>query len=172
MINLLININVVDHTWFEVLPEYKALSNSTLKKTFNYVKKHAAPELLSLTKPFAIGLTLTNDQQVQELNKEYRNLDKPTNVLSFAMIDDPDFSENCKIFDEIELGDIIISLQTLQKEALAKNISLSDHFCHLLIHGTLHLLGYDHIQDQEAEEMEDIEINVLKTFKINNPYEQ
>ena len=88
-------------------------------------------------------------------------MDKPTNVLSFANIDASDFSLQFKGNSPIEMGDIIIALQTLQREAQEKHISLHDHFCHLLIHGVLHLLGYDHIEDSDRNEMEDMQREIL-----------
>ena len=75
-----------------------------------------------------------------------------------------------ELFGEVELGDIIIALETMQREAAEKQISLHDHFCHLFTHGILHLLGFDHIEDEEAEHMENFEINILKRLNIKNPY--
>jgi probable rRNA maturation factor len=92
--------------------------------------------------------------------------------LSFANIDDPDFEKSLTIGDEVEMGDIIIALETLQREAQEKKISLYDHFCHLLTHGVLHLLGYDHIEDDEAEHMEAFEIEILNLLNISNPYQE
>ena len=110
---------------------------------------------------------LANDVLVNAL--EYVEA-KPTNVLSFAAVDDPDFDRNTELFGEIELGDIIIALETMQREAAEKGIPLRDHFCHLFTHGILHLLGFDHIEDDEAEYMEEFEINILKRLNIKNPY--
>ena len=82
----------------------------------------------------------------------------------------PAFKADCRIFEEIELGDIIIALETMQLEAKEKGISLKDHYCHLLTHGILHLLGFDHQNDEEAEYMENFEINILQQLNISNPY--
>ena len=109
---------------------------------------------------------------MQKLNREYRGLDKPTNVLSFATIDDPDFYNDLALYEEVELGDIVIALETLEQEAELKQISLHHHFCHLLIHGLLHLLGFDHIEDEEAEYMENAEIKILEQMNIPNPYKE
>ena len=105
-----------------------------------------------------INLLLSDDQTIRKLNKQYRNFDKPTNVLSFAYE------------DEEELGDIIISMETLQREAEEKGIPLEHHFTHLLIHGILHLFGHDHINDVEAEAMEKLEVEILSELGIENPY--
>ena len=169
MSNHILYINVKHPEWKKHLPDFEDISGAALDKTFNHLNSKL--DLLNTDKPFVITLTLVDDPHIRQLNKDYRNLDKPTNVLSFAMIDDENFEQNSAIFDEIELGDIIISLDTLQKEAKEKNISLSDHYSHLFVHGILHLLGYDHIDDTDADQMENIEINILKELKINNPYE-
>ena len=118
-----------------------------------------------------ITLALSNDEHVQKLNCEFRGKDKPTNVLSLANIDDDAFFDVIGGVDNIELGDIIIALETLDSEAKEQKISLKNHFTHLLVHGILHLFGYDHQEDDEAEEMERIEIEILKKLNISNPYE-
>ena len=107
-----------------------------------------------------VSIVLTNDSEIHRLNREYRNIDKPTNVLSFELDDD------------ILLGDIYISLDTAQAEADAENISLADHVAHLVVHGMLHLQGYDHIRDSDAIVMEKAEVDILKTLGIKNPYVQ
>ena len=117
-------------------------------------------------------MSLSNNEEVQKLNREFRAKDKPTNVLSFANIDDEGFEDEFLSADMIELGDIIMTYETLQNEADIKKISLKDHFAHLLVHGILHLFGYDHQKDEEADEMENIEINILEKMDIANPYEE
>ena len=108
---------------------------------------------------------------MRSLNKEYRGLDKSTNVLSFANIDDEDFLAECELYDEIQLGDIIIALETMQREAVEQEVSFRDHYCHLLVHGLLHILGYDHMEAEEAAEMEACEAAILQLMNIKNPYE-
>ena len=127
-------------------------------------------DFLGTEKLINVNLCLSDDNEVRTLNRDFRGIDKPTNVLSFAAIDDPDFDKNLELFDEIELGDIIIALETMLREASEKQISLQDHFCHLFTHGLLHLLGFDHIEDDEAEYMEEFEINILNKLNIKNPY--
>jgi len=97
-------------------------------------------------------------------------MDKSTNVLSFANVDDDDFWEDLKHSDEADLGDIILAFETVEQEAMIKNISVYAHYCHLLVHGFLHLLGFDHQEDKEAEEMEGLETEILAAFSIDNPY--
>ncbi len=111
-----------------------------------------------------ISIVLADDRFVQNLNKTYRNKDKPTNVLSFPQ--DPD--ENSKI---INLGDVVLAYETVKAESLSQNKNFNDHLAHLLVHGILHLLDYDHEDDREAQKMESLEIRVLERLGIKNPYE-
>jgi len=106
-----------------------------------------------------VSITLTNDDEIHSLNKQYRGIDKPTNVLSFELGDD------------ILMGDIYISLDTVLREATAENIPVTDHVAHMVVHGMLHLQGYDHIQESDAQKMENKEIAILKKLGIKNPYE-
>ena len=105
-----------------------------------------------------VSIILTNDQKIQQLNREYRNLDKPTNVLSFELGDD------------VLLGDIYVSLDTVLREAADENISVEDHAAHMVVHGVLHLQGYDHIKNRDANKMEKMETKILQSLGIKNPY--
>ena len=105
-----------------------------------------------------VSIILTCDAEIHEINRTYRNMDKPTNVLSFELGDD------------VLLGDIYISYDTVKKEAHQQGISFHDHVAHMVVHGMFHLLGYDHLNDQEAMLMEMKEIKVLKKMGIKNPY--
>ena len=105
-----------------------------------------------------LSLVLSNDAQVQVLNKTYRDKDKPTNVLSFPQTG-------------ALLGDIVLARETISREAAEKKISFEAHVTHLIIHGWLHLQGFDHLTDETAAEMESIEISALATLSIDNPYQ-
>jgi len=106
-----------------------------------------------------LTLKLTTDKRVQKLNAEFRGKDKPTNVLSFpAGLDD-------------YLGDIAIAYGVTAREAKESKKTLLDHTVHLTVHGVLHLLGYDHETTRQANVMEPLEVRILKTLKIANPYE-
>ncbi|MGI4851620.1 MAG: rRNA maturation RNase YbeY [Janthinobacterium lividum] len=109
-----------------------------------------------------ISIILSHDQHLHHLNKTYRHQDKATNVLSF------DYGPNA--FDKGIIGDVFVSFETLTQEAVAQQKSLQNHFSHLIIHGVLHLLGYDHEHEQDAKEMEQLEIEFLKQMNISNPY--
>lgn len=118
-----------------------------------------------------LSIKLSDDAEVQGLNAAYRGKDKPTNVLSFPMIQ-PDLLEAAANTDdgELLLGDIILAHETCAREAAARGIALADHATHLIVHGTLHLLGLDHENDAEAEAMEALEIRALETLGLADPY--
>ena len=105
-----------------------------------------------------VSIILTNDKNIHKLNREYRGIDRPTNVLSFELGDD------------ILLGDIYISFDTVQREAADEKISIAEHTAHMVVHGVLHLQGYDHIKNRDAKKMEKAEVEILKTLGIKNPY--
>lgn len=113
------------------------------------------------------SIVLANDDLVQVLNREYRGKDKPTNVLSFANLDSDDPIPES---GPVHIGDIILAYQTIDAEAREQGKFFKDHFTHLIVHGTLHLLGYDHMDDDEANIMESVEIRILEKLNIQNPY--
>ena len=168
----LLNIVLDDSRWEQELPLADDLADKVFSTTLDFIAEHEPSEITSSKLPIAVNLSLSNDETVHLLNKEFRGMDKATNVLSFANIDDPDFDSEPEDVEYLEIGDIIIALETLQREAAEKQISLSDHFCHLLTHGLLHLLGYDHQEDAEAEHMEGFEVKILQKLNIKNPYEE
>ncbi len=127
--------------------------------------------LASLPATVEIAIRLTSDAEVHKLNAAYRGKDKPTNVLSFPMVQ-PDLIEGLANTDdgEVLLGDIVLAKGVCGAEAEEKHIPVADHATHLIVHGLLHLLGYDHIRDEEAERMESIERAVLAGLGLHNPY--
>ena len=117
------------------------------------------------------SVLFTSDEQVHELNKEWRGKDKPTNVLSFPMLEREDLLELGEGGPPEMLGDIALALETCEREASEKGITLADHTAHLLIHGFLHLAGHDHVDsDEQAEAMEKLEIEALAKLGIADPY--
>ena len=116
-------------------------------------------------------MTLTGDEQVRVLNSKWRGKDKPTNVLSFPMADELDLSKANVSERELLLGDIVLARGVCEREAAEKGVPLDQHATHLIVHGTLHLLGYDHQRDDEAGEMEAREVRALARLEIANPYE-
>jgi probable rRNA maturation factor len=113
-----------------------------------------------------ITLLFSDDETMQDLNKEWRGLDKPTNVLSFPAPKDQPVPPG----EPPLLGDIVFGYGTCAGEAIEAGKTLADHTCHLIVHGVLHLLGYDHENDKDAEVMEAAEIKILSTLGIENPY--
>lgn len=115
--------------------------------------------------PVEISLVFTDDDAIRAINAEWRQQDKPTNVLSFPAYPIAPGDEPGPM-----LGDIILALETLQREALDLGKPFEDHLIHLLVHGFLHLFGYDHMTDAEAEVMEGLEIRILAELGLDDPY--
>ena len=143
---------------FATMKVYLDVHNSKWKKykiDFNAIVNNVVGKKYQNSE---VSIILTDDKEIKKINRKYRNINKPTNVLSFELGDD------------ILLGDIYISLDTVQREAITENISVEDHCAHMVVHGVLHLLGYDHINDQDATVMENKETQILKKMGIKNPY--
>jgi probable rRNA maturation factor len=122
-----------------------------------------------------VAVRLADDAEVQALNAHYRGKDKPTNVLSFPMLSPDELADRSSLDapgddGEILLGDIILARETCAREAADKGVSVADHATHLVIHGTLHLLGYDHIDEGEALVMEELEVTVMRALGLADPY--
>jgi probable rRNA maturation factor len=118
-----------------------------------------------------IAIRLTSDEAVRILNRDYRGKDKATNVLSFPMLSADALDDIDAAPGEVLLGDIVLARGVCAAEAEARGISLSAHATHLIVHGVLHLLGFDHIEDDEATTMEAIERVVLRDLGLHDPYE-
>ena len=132
------------------------------------------PYLEWLADPAAIEIAvrLTGDDEVRTLNNQYRGKDKPTNVLSFPMVQ-PDLLETVTQNSddgEVILGDIVLAHGVCAAEAIERQVSVEDHATHLIVHGVLHLLGYDHQGDAQAEAMEEMERNALRELGLHDPY--
>jgi probable rRNA maturation factor len=115
-------------------------------------------------KSFELTIRLVDTLESQELNSQYRGMDKPTNVLSFPFEVPEGIALNL-------LGDLVICIDVMKKEASTQNKALFDHWAHLVIHGCLHLVGFDHISESEAMIMESLEIKILAKLAIDNPYQ-
>ncbi len=137
-----------------------------LARVVNILSESIKYGSLKFAKDAELSLVLASDKTLQSLNKQWRGKDKPTNVLSFP-------SEEIAIGETAGtiLGDIIVSLETTKREAALENKEFNDHLSHLVIHGFLHLFGYDHETDEEAFQMESLEIKILDELGIANPYE-
>ena len=111
-----------------------------------------------------VSVLLTNDEEIRELNKKYRKIDKPTNVLSFSITSDT-------IVNELRMiGDIVISKEKILSEAKDQNKPFNDHLAHIVIHGFLHLLNFTHDSKEDSTIMENKEVELLKMIDISNPY--
>ena len=128
-------------------------------------------ELAHIGADVEIAVRLTADAEVRTLNRDYRHKDKPTNVLSFPMVQ-PDLIDGLANSDdgEILLGDIVLARETCEREAKERAVEVSAHAAHLIVHGTLHLLGYDHMRDDEAEAMEALERQIMAGLGLHDPY--
>lgn len=118
-----------------------------------------------------VCVVLTDDSEIHALNRDFRGMDKPTNVLSFANLDSDSAADELGLEDmPFSLGDIIIAWDTMQREAIEQHKKFEDHLSHMMVHGTLHLLGYDHMDEGEAAAMEGLEIKILEKINVENPY--
>jgi len=134
------------------------------------VAESAFPQLTKSERPVELSIRLTSDSEVKALNARWRGKDKPTNVLSFPQLE-PEELDSIAPGPELMLGDIVLARGVCEREAQEKGVSLEEHATHLLVHGTLHLLGYDHQDDGSAEDMESREVRALERLGISDPYE-
>ena len=124
------------------------------------------------TAQLTLTIVFAHDPFIQKLNKNWRKKNVPTNVLSFPSYDhrNPAPSYFNRVTYPISLGDIIFGYETCLKEACEKKILFEHHMAHLFLHGFLHILGYDHMTEKEATQMEYLEVSLLKQMQISNPY--
>ena len=156
--------------WSAKLENVEAISNAAARCGF----EHASADGAGVFEPSAeVCIVLGSDDDVRQLNRDYRGLDKPTNVLSFANLEEGTSTAPVGHPDgaPLLLGDIIIALETVEREAGQENKRLEHHLSHMIVHGMLHLLGYDHESENEAREMEALEVKALAELGINNPYD-
>lgn len=144
------SVAVPDKLWLDTVTNIEALALKAAQSLSVDILPQAVSE---------VSLVLMNDASIQALNRDYRGKDKPTNVLSFPVVNAPGL-----------LGDIVLGRETIIREAEAGGKPLQDHLTHLIIHGLLHLLGYDHVTDDEAIIMEALEVDALAKLGIANPY--
>lgn len=146
-----IDLNISEQKWLTQVNNIHELLETCQLAIWQEIPKQPKADICVL---------LTNDEQMQKLNKQYRGKDRPTNVLAFPA---PDFPGE-------HLGDLALGYETCMQEIINKSISLEDHLCHLFIHGALHLVGYDHKEQLEATEMERLESLVLLNLGRQDPW--
>jgi len=134
------------------------------------IAESAFPQLNETSRHVELSVRLAGDEEVRGLNAHWRGKDKPTNVLSFPMAEAYELEAADEDGPGIMLGDIILARGVCSAEATEKGISVTDHATHLVVHGTLHLLGYDHQAESDAADMEAREARALKRLGISNPY--
>lgn len=158
-------VSLEDSRWESVLEES---IESVLEKYISAALNHVEVAE-NLPTDVEVSVVLTNDEEIQALNQQYRGKDKPTNVLSFPQ--EADLSDMRDLDTCVLLGDIVLSIDTIQREAAQQQKLMHHHLAHLIIHSTLHLVGYDHESDEDADVMEALEIDILRQHAIANPYE-
>ena len=165
-------ISVDYDLWQEKLPQYETLIEKALEQIIINVKEGMFFSNFSLLE---LSIVLCDNLLIHQLNKDFRNQDKPTNVLSFNGLETGEINlyltSDRKAPDHpYSLGEIYIAYEIMEAEAIEAEISFEAHFIHLVVHGILHLLGYDHIEDKDAEVMENLESSLLANLGIDDPY--
>ncbi|MBR1733926.1 MAG: rRNA maturation RNase YbeY [Alphaproteobacteria bacterium] len=163
----------------EISIEHKPWNRSNIRSIVNTCVNAVFSELNLNHYNVEICFLFTNDEEVQVLNRTYRGIDKPTNVLSFPADNIDDIESDCGdvcCCDNFGcniciLGSVALAYETVEREVEDTDISFDDHLKHLIIHSVLHLLGYDHIGEAEAEQMESLEIKILKSLNVADPYQ-
>lgn len=158
-----IQISIQSPLWEKNCQMMEAILVNALEKTVQFFPL--------LKGKIQVSILLTDNDFIQKLNREYRKKDLPTNVLSFPF-EELEKGTYLPGRETVLLGDIVLAYETIETESTQKKISFADHAVHLVVHGFLHLLGFDHeIGEDDAVEMEELEIKILKALQITNPYE-
>jgi probable rRNA maturation factor len=134
------------------------------------IAESAFPQLARGPRVVELSVRLAGDEEVRQLNAKWRGKDKPTNVLSFPMSEAGELSDSAGPGPELMLGDLVLARGVCVSEAADKHIPVERHAAHLMVHGTLHLLGYDHGDDAAAADMEAREVKALARLGIADPY--
>jgi probable rRNA maturation factor len=154
---LTVDITIADDAWHGLLPDAEAVVRAAAE---------AAWRLLAPAGAVAeVSILLTDDETVSRLNERHRGLDRPTNVLSFPIGAAVPAGDQPTM-----LGDVVLASGVVAREAAAQEKAVAAHLSHLVVHGVLHLLGYDHETDPEAETMEALEVQTLAGLGLPNPY--
>ncbi len=161
--NIKIDITCASKKWAKIFKDIKPI----IKKAI--ITALGETSILQKCRNTEISVLLTDNLGIKKLNKIYRGKDKATNVLSFPLMDIK-AGKYGNLPQDIILGDIILAYSIIAEEALKQNKPFINHLTHLCIHGALHLVGYDHEREKDAEKMESLEIKILTYLAIPNPY--
>lgn len=161
-----IEFNITEPQWQGIIDQYK---EDLILSVERILAKH--PNYKNLAE-IELSMLLAGAEEIRKLNAQFRNKDKPTNILSFPEeeISPAEVLETTIEGDYIYLGDLALCYEVIRDEAKEKGVSMKAHLLHLFIHGILHLMGYNHTHDQEAEAMESLEIGILSQFGVKSPY--
>ncbi len=152
--SLIVDLEIQDPRWRQHVPELVSLCRRALEAAF-------ASAAVELGRPVEVGVRLVDDAAIRPLNRTYRGRDRATDVLSFPILGPEELARLAEAGEPVLLGDIVVALETACRDAERLGRPLSGHLAHLLIHGALHLLGYDHVEPREAEHMEALEERAL-----------
>ena len=162
-----IAVSLHDAAWLDAVADLEDRARAVVSAAL----RHAAAAGMELgSGPLEISVVFTDDAEQRSLNRAWRGKDSATNVLSFPNMDDAAAPAAAPGGPPRLLGDIVLARETVQREAQAQGKTLTDHSSHLLVHGVLHLLGYDHLEEAEAAEMETLETEILAAMGIADPY--
>jgi probable rRNA maturation factor len=155
-----IEVSIHAKAWLAACPEAELLVATAARAVLD---RAAGPKASA---PVILGIILTDDAEQRRLNRTYRGLDAPTNVLSFALSHAAGEAPGAPLL----LGDVVLAFETIAREAAEQRKPMADHLRHLTVHGVLHLLGFDHQNDAEAAAMEAREVEILKILGVPDPY--
>ncbi|WCL54243.1 rRNA maturation RNase YbeY [Gimibacter soli] len=169
---LTIDIEIRDNAW-QTIGGLEAMAMRAVTAALKAEADDGGVDILAV--PAELSMVFTDDEDQRSLNRDYRDKDKSTNVLSFPGVE-PDEIEDAAEFaaaggPPLMLGDMTLAWGVVSREAEEQGKTLADHLTHLVVHGTLHLAGHDHIDDEEAEVMESLERDILAHLGIADPYE-
>lgn len=157
-----VEVSVDCAAWLCACPDALMLAGAAARTALAFARPIVGPLLI-------LGVILTDDAEQRRLNHTYRGTDAATNVLAFALsADDPTLQAPAGA--PVLLGDVVLAFETVAREAAEQGKSPADHLCHLVVHGVLHLLGFDHQREAEAASMEACEVEILQILGVPDPY--
>ncbi len=161
---VLVHVMIDAESWRDESLDFEVIAREMVRATFAHLA-----DIEPIDAACEVSISLTDDRSIQDLNRRFRQVDAATNVLAF-----PEASAGRGALEESgtrrHLGDIAMAFGTVSDESLAQGKTLEQHFRHLTVHGVLHLLGYDHVDRSDAQEMESLEQTILAQFDVPDPY--